>query len=248
MAIALSTLLYGAFRVAGITDRPGRTPSTEQYADAIAILNRMIGSWNVDRLKIYSLNISAYNLTAGKKSYQIGPGATDFNTMRPVTIESANIIVNTTTPVVRFPCELLSDAQWAAIQVQDIPGTIPWALYSDGGNPIATLYLYGQPLTTYQLELYTWQAIPTFAAITDSVVLPPGYEEAIVYNLAVRIAVSFPTQAQISPEAGQIARDALMAIESINAPTPIMKCDGAVLGVGRRRRTGNIYGYLGNNF
>lgn len=249
MSIALSTLLYAGFRVAGVTDRPGRTPSLDQYADAIAILNRMIGIWNIDRDKIFTVEVDAYTLTAGKKTYQIGPGGADFPAAaRPIEIETANIIVNTTTPVVREPMALLTQPEWAAIQLQDVSGTIPGSLYNDRGNPFSTLYIYGQALAAYQLELYTWQPLQTFAATTDLVVLPPGYEEAIVWNLGIRLAAAFPTQSKIVPKADEFARESLLAIESKNAPAPTMKCDSAIIAASGHRRGGDVYAYLGNTW
>lgn len=247
--VALSTLLYAAFRIAGITDRPGRTPSADQFADAIPTLNRMLGLWNIDQLLILGISINAYTLTAGKKTYQIGPGGADFPAAaRPIEIDRANIIVNTTTPVVREPVCLLTPRQWAAIAVQDIPGTIPWSLYNDGGTPFATLYLYGQALTTYQLELFTWQPIPSFAALTDQVILPPGYEEAIVWNLAIRLAAMFPTQQKIIAKADIFARDALTAIESFNSLPTTMRCDEAIVRAGGRGRGFDYYGYKSGDF
>lgn len=249
--VALSTLLYSAFRIAGVTDRPGRTPSNEQFADAIPMTNRMLGSWQCDRLKIYDQSIDSYPLVSNQKVYTLGNGAvtpTNLSTLRPEMITQANIVVNNVSPYVRFQLNLLTDQQNAAICVQDIPGTIPWALYNDGGYPYCTLSLYGQPLTTYLLETYTWEALPSFTATTDMVILPPGYENAITLNLGVLIAASFPTQSHMSPLTPQLAREALAAIKSVNAPSPIMACDGAIVAVGQRRGRNNYYGYLGNDF
>ena len=249
MSILLSSVLSASLRVAGITLAPGRTPSTDQSAEAIQILNRMIGSWDIDRDKIFTVEIDAYTLTPGKKTYQIGPGAADFGAaLRPVEIESANIIVNTTNPVVREPVRLLTPLEWAAIQLQDITGTIPWALYNDEGNPFSTLYLYGQALAAYQLELFTWQQLQVFAATTDAVVLPPGYEHAIVWNLALLLAATYPAQANIRPEARDIAWDALNAIQAKNAPAPPMKVDAAITRADGGRRGGDYYAYLGNDW
>jgi hypothetical protein len=247
--VQLSTLLYAAFRIAGITDRPGRTPSTDQINDAIPTLNRMIGLWNIDRLIIFGAAIDAYTLVPGQKIYQIGPGAADFpNAVRPTKISRANIIYNTVSPVVREPVRLLSDTEWAEVQLQDIPGTIPWALYLDDGVPFSTFYLYGQALAAYQLELYTWKQMSTFAAATDQAILPSGYEEAIVWNLAIRIAAMFPTQQKIIAKADEFARQALAAIERINAVKPVMRCDPAITHASGNRARSDYYAYLTGDF
>jgi hypothetical protein len=69
------------------------------------------------------------------------------------------------------------------------------------------------------LELFFWQLVPYFLTPDDQVLLPPGYEDALVLNLAVRLAPHF--QRRIDPTLRQDARESLMRLESINAPQPI---------------------------
>jgi hypothetical protein len=230
MSVALSTLITAGYRIAGISLRAGRTPSPEQYVEGLAIALRMFGSWNCDRFKIYGEQISVYNLIAGKKIYTIGgPGlGADFDAARPEQLVAAQIILNTT-PASRNPVKILTPQEWRDIRVQDIPNTIPSRLYYDLGFPLANIYLWGQALTTYQLELYTTLLLPTFTAITNTVILPPGYDLAITYNLGKLYATNDPARSTMTPAAYKIADDSLMAVESINAPRPIMRCDASVL-------------------
>lgn len=234
--VAVKDLIMAGLRIAGITDRPQRTPSPDQFAECLPILNRMSGIWSTNRMNVYTIDISAYPLVAGRKTYTIGgPGlGADFDAPRPLSIDRANIIVNTTSPVVRTPVAILNDQQWREINVQDIPNGIPSKLYNDGAFPLSTIYLWTQALTTYQLELYTWRALPRFASINDQVFLPDGYETAIVYNLAVYFATQFPTQQRMLRESYQIARESLAAIQHLNAPDTMMRCDPSVLGGSRR--------------
>jgi hypothetical protein len=237
-------LLYPALRKAAITLGPQRTPSPAQFADAIGELTRLTGSLNIDRLFIYS----RYTITAplnGGKTYTIGisdnPYATsDFNVPRPNGIEAANIVSNQTPPF-RYPLTLVTDQQWSKIRVQDIPNAIPEVMYNDRAFPVATLSLWGQPIAGYLLELFCWQSVPTFQALTDAVILPDGYLDALVLNLAVRLVTHFPlapnVPRQVDPNLYQQAREALMRLESINAPQPV--ADTGALGSCRNRY--NIY-------
>ena len=233
-------LLYPALRKAGITLGPQRTPSPAQYQDAIDELNRLVGSLNCDRLFIYSKTSGAFPLT-GSKTYTIGASADpnivpDFAAPRPQAIEDANIIM-TNGPMLRYPLAIATDLQWSKIRLQDIPNTIPEVLYNDRGYPLSTLYLWGQPMSGCSLELFFWQLVPTFLTPDDQVLLPPGYEDALVLNLAIRLAPHF--QRVIPPEVRADAREALMRIESINAPRPI--ADTSALGCGGGRNNYNIY-------
>jgi hypothetical protein len=221
-------LLYPALRKANITIGPQRTPSTAQFQDAIEELNRLTGSLHCDRLFIYSIAASTFPLT-GAKTYTIGQdpiGATqaDFDAPRPQAIESANIV--TQDGALRYPLAIVTDLQWAQISMQDLPDTIPEVLYNDRAYPLSTLYLYGQPVSGYQLELFVWTLVPQFVALTDVVLLPPGYEDALVLNLACRLAPHF--QRELNPLVLQQARESLMRLESLNAPRPIADLSGGL--------------------
>jgi len=229
-------LLYPALRKAAITLGPQRTPSPAQFQDAIDELNRLTGSLNCDRLFIYSIARDEYPLNPPKMTYTIGVPVdpsqdVDFAAQRPQMIESANVMDSGGT--IRYPLALFTDLQWAKIAYQTIPNTIPSALYNDRANPVSTLYLYGQPMAGQILELFTWTQAPTFQNLTDQVLLPLQYEDALVLNLAVRLIPHFPiapnVPRQVDPNLYQQARESLMRLESINAPRPI-----ALVGFGCR--------------
>jgi hypothetical protein len=234
-------LLYPALRKAAVTLGPGRTPSPAQFQDAIDELNRLTASLNCDRLNIYSNQRLELPLTAGRKTYTIGPACdpaspVDFDAPRPQGIERANIIYNSGGSAIRYPLAQLTVLQWPLIAVQDLPASIPQAIYNDRGYPVSTLYLYGQPMAGCALELFCWVLIPAFRNVTDVVLLPPGYEDALVLNLAVRLAPHF--QRVLDPNVREDARLSLMRLESINAPRPIADVSGG-LGCGSSQY--NVY-------
>jgi hypothetical protein len=216
-------ILYPALRKAAITLGPQRTPSPAQYQDAIEELNRLVGSLNCDRLFIYTQTNAVFPLT-GAASYTIGVSSdpnvvADFAAPRPQFIEAASLISSQAEPLIRYPLVSVTDLQWAKIGLLSIPNTIPELLYNDRAYPLSTIYLWGQPMAGYLLELFYWQLVPQFFTPDDQVLLPPGYEDALVLNLAVRMAPHF--QRQVPPDVREEARIALMRLESINAPQPI---------------------------
>ena len=234
-------LLYPALRKAGVTLGPQRIPSVAQYQDAIDELNRLIGSLNCDRFFIYSIADYIFPLT-GQKTYTIGVSPdpfspADFDAPRPQAIDRANIITNQGATPLRYPLAIVTDLQWARVTMQDLPHTIPQVLYNDRAYPLSTLYLYGQPVPGYELELYVWQLVAGFLTPADVVMLPPGYEDALVLNLAVRLAPHF--QRVIPDDVRLQARDSLMRLESINAPQPV--ADTSALCSDYRVNRWNIY-------
>jgi hypothetical protein len=227
-------LIYAALRKAAITLGPQRTPSPAQQQDALEELRRLTGSLNCDRLFIFSISHAVFPLT-GATSYTIGQDASgnvvaDFDAPRPQLIESANIL-SSTTPTIGYPLAIVDAATWAQLPpaIPTAPG-IPEVLYNDRAAPVSTLSLYGAPMAGYQLELFTWYQVPTYTSESDLVFLPLQYEDALVLNLACRLAPHF--QRVVDPDLRQQARESLMRLMSINAPQPI--ADTSALDCGRR--------------
>lgn len=221
----ISRLIYAALRRARVVLAPGRTPSNDQYAELLDEVNRMIGTWNCERPRIYTTTISDPLPLDGSKTYTIGidpagQATADFSIARPQEIVKANLLFPSE-PTVRRDIHLLTDQEWGNIVVQDIPNAPMFSLYNDGGYPFSTLYCWPQSPAGYSLELFYWQAIPKFTSLDDAVTLPDGYEDAIVLNLAVRAdQMAWPVKEPMNPSVRQDALRALAAIASKNAAPP----------------------------
>ena len=230
VGVPLYQILIPALRIAGITILPGTTPSIDQYAELIPQTNRMMSSYNLDGHRIYTANINQFPLTGGQKKYTIGPGA-DFDTTRPVYITYA-VLMFPTNPVYRQPVRItLDESEWMNIPVQDIAGAPCSILYYDSGldeNGWGNIYLYPQPPTGYTLELATdLQMKSDFTSVDDLVILPPGYEEMMVTNLAIRCATMYPHESILSPDARDMAARALQAVIISNAKNPALQNEAA---------------------
>ncbi len=227
MPTTLADLLKPMLRMAGITVLPGTTPNSDQYGELIPMVNRMLASHGLNGHLIYTSSIDAYSLVSGQKTYTIGPGG-DFNAARPTFIKGATVLFPTS-PVLRRELILLDDAQWRAVAIQDVPGAPPYEMYYDGGMSAtgrANIYLRFQPPAGYSLELYTWTQLPTFAATTDSVILPPGYEEFITYHGALRTVGLYPLESRLDgaqrAELQNLAALSLSRIVSLNSNSPAL--------------------------
>ena len=217
----------------------GEAATGAEAQDCFNYLNSMLMSWNTDRTNIYTVNIAQYPLISGTQFYTIGPGG-QFDAPRPQSIQNANIILNSVSPVTRLPLSLINDDQFAAIKVLNVQSTIPQLLYNDGAYPMSTLSLWGIPAGGLTLELFTWQALSTFLTPFDVVTLPPGYEDAIVYNLAMRIAGMFGRQPM--PTTSMFAAKTLAAIQSLNTPVLLATPDASVMGTDKK----SDWNYLSN--
>lgn len=234
LGVPLSDLLYPALRLAGVTLAPGRKSSTDQEADAIGAINRMIGGWNIKPLMVFNKQITLWPTVANQQSYTLGQDSgagspANWDGPRPTMIEFANLLLPGDQPI-RREIKIWTDEQWQRVPYQKVY-TYPEGLYSNGDFPFTRIYFYPIPDAVYQVELYTWQQIPRFTSKDDRVVLPPGYEDAIVNNGAVRLAsMPFPNKEKMDPQVRVDAQLSLAAIESYNASSPRLVSDAELTG------------------
>ncbi len=230
----LGALLRPALRAAGITMRPGITPNSDQFNELIPEVNRMLQSYNCDGHTIFSTSIEEFALTAGQKIYTIGPGG-DFDTTRPQYIRDANLIFPTN-PQLRTPLKLLDEHEWSLIPMQDINNSLPWGLFYNptyGASGLGTIYLAFQPPSEYILELFSWKLLGNgFTSINDLVTLPDGYEDLIVWNMAIRAANFYPTMATLGPDVRMLAANALRRVRVLNTICPTLRSEAEFLGRG----------------
>lgn len=188
----------------------------------------MLDAWKAEKLMVYAIMRTLFPITASQQSYSIGLSAANFTIERPEKIEQAGIIYPTG-PLLELPLRIVTAEEWAnEFSIKELQSTSFTAMYYQPTTPNGTIWIWPIPLQGWQIALYTWQTINTFAALTDVVILPPAYQEAIEYNLAVRLSTKFPDTAILNPAVMQIAIDTKAQVKRVNTlPLPI-GCDGAV--------------------
>lgn len=199
----------------------GETPSATEQADGLEALNAMLDSWRTESLAVYALRDETLTLT-GAATYTIGPSGS-LNTTRPVSIESAYQRVGD----IDYPLRIASAIAWAGISDKSTTSSIADWLFYLPAVPLGTLYLYPIP-DSGVLHLVTWTPLTALAA-ADTVSLPPGYQDALTYNLAVHHAPEYGRPVPVEVAALALAKKA--NIQRVNFRAPIMDVG---TGTGRR--------------
>lgn len=204
---------------------------TMDIADAnlgLRYLNRMLDSWSLRQLFVYKQEITRYNITpVNQTSYTIGPTG-NFVAERPTKITGAFIVVvGGTAPLPRYKLEIIETAaDWAELSATQYAAEIPSKLYYDKAYPDGRLWLWGYPATANDLELVTWDQLSAFNDLADSVSLPPGYEEAIMYSLAEKLCGPF--EKEVPAELARQARRARALIAQFNSKPPRLSADSGI--------------------
>lgn len=221
----VADIIADAMKVLGVL-AAGETPSSEEQADAFRALNRMVDSWSNERLTLYAISRDTYTLIPGHNPHTLGTaGSPDFNATRPLRIDRASIVLASSGNS-ELPLNMLSDEEWQITQGKVTTG-IPAKLWVETEYPLIKMWLNPIPTNADYLILYTWQAISRFALTSTSFDMPPGYEEAIVYNLALRLAPSYGVS--LSPEAVEITTNSLANIKRVNTKPIFLGSDPALL-------------------
>src|SRR5688572_26501526 len=126
------------------------TPSPGDLDFTLGKGNRVIDNWNADKRTVYTDQVLSNTLTVGLRPHTLGPtGATWTVTQRPVSIESAALVVSETrTPIT------VRTAQWyQALSLPETDGT-PTDLYYDPSWANGKLYFYPVPIAASTVELW----------------------------------------------------------------------------------------------
>ena len=216
MAVTALDMIKRSLRLLGVKGA-GEQLSSEEANDAFLALNSLVDSWNNESLMIYNLELITHTLVAGTGAYTIGPSAT-INTTRPQNIKSAYINDGTTD----WPMTIINDSQYNRIWNKTTQSTYPEYLYYRSDFPTGTLEVWPVPSSAHTLTLSVWNQLTAFASTSTTVSLPPGYQRALEFNLALEIAPEYG--ANPSAVVGSIAVQSKSKIKAINSKqTPILK-------------------------
>jgi hypothetical protein len=216
---------------------PGRVAGPSETADALFGLNRMLESWANDRLLVYAIDRNTFALQANKTYYTIGPSGADWTLARPLKLDNVGLMIDAQTEI---PLEQLTEDEYAVVRQKALTSTQPTEVFYEASYPNGTVFVWPTPTEVRNLVLYTYGRIATFASASDTLALPPGYADAIRYNLALRLAPEWGKTPR--PDVAAMAVESLSRIKTTNSPVLEMAVDPAMAGRGAAFdwRTGEV--------
>jgi hypothetical protein len=180
----------------------GESPSSDESADALVVLNQLVDSWTAQQVPLYSITAQTKTLT-GAASYALAT--------RIARIKSAATL---TAAGLNFPIDVVDAGRWAAIPDKTRTGLYIESLYYDHVLATGTVYVTPKP-SAGTLEVWSYTPLAAFGALGDTVTLPVGYERALSAALAADLAPEYGRS--ISPELQATAAEAIGAIAKLNA-------------------------------
>jgi hypothetical protein len=216
-------IIKAAMRSLGVL-ASGEEPDGNEAQDSLIAANQMLDAFNGDGLTIFTISIKDFPLTSSKQIYTLGIGG-DFNFPRPAYIDRASIVIlsNPNVPL-EYPIPMYSTQNWQEqVPIKNVPGNLPLLIYDDGGFPLRTLTFWPVASDNTSFRMYAWQPLTQFSGLSTVACYPPGYQEAIRFNLALRLAPDF--QVPVSPELAMLASTSLGLIKAHNPDDTQLRSD-----------------------
>jgi|TARA_R110000787_G_scaffold110768_1_gene219446 hypothetical protein len=176
----------------------GEVPTANDSELALSRANDWIDGLATQGLTVFTANTrTTWTIASGTSSYTVGP-AGDVKCVRPL---GPNNILNigyedtSTSPVQEYLLgDTLTQDEYAAVTPKTQTGTYPIYFYYEPTftSSLGTLTAWPVPTSSTLLGvIYTPTPVTEFSALSDVILLPPGYRRFYRTSLAVELSPSF---------------------------------------------------------
>lgn len=190
----LGNIVQQAYRLAGGLILAGQGINPSEQAEILDITNHFIDGLKLEaNFEQFTIR-TVVQVVAYKQVYGVGPGQ-DWDIERPEKITNAGFVIQQGTTSESEISMFIVDSfeQWQQLVPKLTQSSIPLALYYQGTTPYGSATVW--PVPEYNsanaqgasIAIYSpgyWQE---FTSLDDPFVVPHGYREFCMYNLAVRI-------------------------------------------------------------
>ncbi len=222
----VAELIEGAYRLSNITPA-GEALEPFQTAEGLRVLNQMLAAWSIDRQGVYAITKESFPIVGNTAEYTIGSGA-DFDTVRPNRITFGYVNQSGQDYMLR-----IVDREWQASRQNKTALTgRPWELLYEKDYPSGTITLYPVPDTSYTIHIQSVKPLAVYSSANDDLALPPEYEQAVEYNLAIAIANRYGQT--VGGETANIATDSLKKLKRLHTD-PVRRTKTNIGGAGIER-------------
>lgn len=239
MAQTVGDLIRSAMRKIGVL-AAGEPLPADEGDDAKIVFSQMVDAWSLESLLIPVVSVVTKQLLVGQAEYTIGiyPGVTipdnHIETARPEKILSAFIRDAYDTDYIQ---EVIDVKTYSRIS-RKTNSSRPSRIYLRKGWPLNTILFESLPYADETLHLEVIQPLSVYlstACLTDVVNLPPGYEQVLIYNLAIMLADEWGKQ--VSNAVATVATTGKRKIKNANFRKLVLGMDRAVYNQQRAKGT-----------
>lgn len=178
------------------------TDDPELMDDGFEALKFMLRTWSANNIRMYYTKQESLAMT-GATSYTIGSGGS-LDTVRPSSIRGAW--------TANGELRIITEGQYRRVRMSSAAGAEIESIWYSPEYPLGVIYPW--PLGGTTLYIDSLKPLTDPATVTTDVSFPPEYDDAIKWNLALRLA----TEQGIEPSQMvlALAQSTLLALETRN--------------------------------
>jgi hypothetical protein len=205
-------------------------------ADAQVCLLRFqnqIDAWQADSLTLAVNAQLTFTIPSGTNTFTIGPTG-DIVAQRPVYIEAMNYVVVGSSPEVETEMAPMNDDQYDALSIKNLTSSYPTQYYYNTSFTSLNGSMFVWPTPTQDVKVYPYvkQGPGVPVALSSTITGPAGYQEAFVYQLALRLMTPFSKKAEdvpllVGPQG--MANQAYARVKRANMQPGLLGVDAALV-------------------
>ncbi len=214
---------------------PGEPLKSENGALGLLRFRNQVNTWQADRLTLSFQRAVTFPTVANTSTYTIGTSQ-DVDVPRPMWIDMANYVNPGSNPTVNVPLGPMTPEQFANLSIPSLGSALPQLYFYQSSSlsdaNVGTFFLWPTPDQQVSIQFYANYAagIPDFiASLDDDVTGPPGYAEAFMYQLALRLINPFGMKIADFPLLPKLAQDAFAAMKRPNIKPGMLGVDAALV-------------------
>jgi len=233
MTMTAREMIGSAHRLLNLANAGNALPEAV-YQENLLSLNRMIDSWNTERLSVFSTQDQIFTWPAGEITRTLGPSG-NFAGNRPILVDDATYYRDPGTNV-SFGIKLINQQQYNGIAVKTVTSTYPQVMFVNMTYPDVTMTVYPKPTRDVEWHFISVNELNNPATLNTNLFFPPGYLRAFTYNLAMELSPEFGVEPL--PQVQRIAMASKRNLKRINNPDDVMSMPYAIVAT---RQRFNIY-------
>ena len=205
-------------------------------ADAVVALERFqnqLDAWQADALTLAVNAQLTFTMPGSTNTFTLGPSG-DINTQRPVYIDAMTYVVPGSSPEVETIMAPMNDDQWDVLSIKTLTSSLPTQFYynTSFSTLLGTIFVWPTPTQDVTVYVYVKQGPGVPVALSSTILGPPGYQEAFMYQLALRLMTPFarsPNDVPLLVGPQGLANQAFARIKRANMQPGLLGVDAALV-------------------
>lgn len=208
--------------------QPGESLTAADGAIGLLRFQHQLDAWAADGLTLSRQLRTTFTLPAGTSTVSVGTGQT-VNITRPMFLNSVSYVVPASSPGVEVPIGILDEDAYASITIKDLSSSYPLQCFYQTNISDAYGSLFFWPVVSgdVTIALYTPQAVDVPASLDTVMVGPAGYQEAFMYQLALRLCG--PYGKVVSADLQRMEARATRTMQRPNVSPGVLGVDAALV-------------------